>query len=229
MKKAIIMMGFLCIALGAYILWSRTSEDKIAPMITFPETGIIYEGSEMDSLLEGVKAMDAKDGDVTDTIFVEAIFPLVNQEEARVIYIAKDRSNNIARVTRKMQYVPIGVEEESGQDESDMGVIEETSEVQIALSTEKQTEEQTEEVEPEAPQIKLTKESDKVARWAYFDPLVYVEDIIDDKDDRSDLFRQIIINGDVDTAVVGEYEVIYYVVDFDGNRSKDVKLVVVVE
>ena len=225
MRRGIIVMGFLCVALGGYIFKLKISEDKIPPEIIFPDMKITYEEDKLDDLLEGVMAIDARDGDVTDTILVEVVFSPLDQGEVRVIYTVKDKSNNIARVVRKMQYVSIGVEEESDQDESNTEVTEVASEVQIALSTE----EQTEEVDPAIPQIKLTKESDTVARWADFDPLVYVEDIIDDKDDRSDLFRQIIINGEVDTAVVGEYEVIYYVVDFDGNRSKDVKLVVVVE
>jgi hypothetical protein len=109
--------------------------------------------------------------------------------------------------------------------------------VQTSLVTAEQTEEVTDfteassevELDPEAPYITLTKESDTVARWAIIDLLAYVDDIVDDKDERYVLFQQIIINGGVNTAVVGEYEVIYYVVDSDGNKSNDGRLVIVVE
>ena len=52
-----------------------------------------------------------------------------------------------------------------------------------------------------------------------FNKLSWVEDITDDKDDRSRLFRDIRVEGDVNRNEPGTYELAYYAADSDGNRS----------
>ena len=61
-----------------------------------------------------------------------------------------------------------------------------------------------------------------------FDSLSYVSDIRDDKDETSELFRKIQIEGTLDTNTAGTYELTYYVVDNDGNTSNRAVLTIVV-
>ena len=61
------------------------------------------------------------------------------------------------------------------------------------------------------------------------DKLSYVKDIQDDTQSRSDLFRVIQIDGNVNTNVPGTYELTYYVVDNSGNSSNGAVLTVVVK
>ena len=61
------------------------------------------------------------------------------------------------------------------------------------------------------------------------DKLSYVKDIQDDTQSRSDLFRVIQIDGNVNTDVPGTYELTYYVVDNSGNSSNGAVLTIVVK
>ena len=61
------------------------------------------------------------------------------------------------------------------------------------------------------------------------DKLSYVKDIQDDTQSRSDLFRVIQIDGNVNTNVPGTYELTYYVVDNSGNSSNGAVLTIVVK
>lgn len=70
--------------------------------------------------------------------------------------------------------------------------------------------------------------------WKYrvgtaLDKLSYVNDIQDDTETRSDLFKKIQITGEVNTATPGTYELTYYVVDNQGNSSNGAILTVVVK
>lgn len=51
----------------------------------------------------------------------------------------------------------------------------------------------------------------------------------DDADSQESLFNQIEIDGDVDTAVPGDYMLTYHVTDSDGNRSNAAVLTVHVQ
>ena len=61
------------------------------------------------------------------------------------------------------------------------------------------------------------------------DQLSYVSDIQDDVDATNTLYRQIQIEGNVDTGVPGTYELTYYVVDSSGNESNRAVLTIVVQ
>ncbi len=51
------------------------------------------------------------------------------------------------------------------------------------------------------------------------DKTSYIKEMTDDADSQESLFNQIEIDGDVDTAVPGDYTLTYHVTDSDGNRS----------
>ena len=228
MKKDVVIMVILCILLGAGIAYMWSQQDRIAPTITIPVAKINYIEGDSNSLLEGVKAHDDRDGDVSDSLYVKI---LADEDSGKVyaIYYAKDHSNNISKVTSEIE---VGAVTPGAQ-----LVEEETSEATLEL-----TPEATPEMTPEAaqtptasandstsPQITLTEDRVTVTRGTEINRLVYVKDIVDDKDDRVDLFRNIRIKGELDTATVGEYEIIYYVIDSDGNQSNEAKLTVIVE
>lgn len=70
-----------------------------------------------------------------------------------------------------------------------------------------------------SPQFRLNEYEVTLPVGSKFDYSTYIQDITDDKDDRSTLFRQIQLQNPVDTNTPGTYEVVYYVVDSDGNQS----------
>ena len=228
MKKEVIIMAGLCLLLGIGIMFLWNRQDRVPPTITVPDTSIKYVEGDVDSMLKGVEAYDDRDGDVSNSLYVK----ISNDEkgEVYVTYYAKDNSNNVSRITKKVEVV----------EEAEVAKIEATpkatptivpatqevapTDIPVTSETPVATEEAT-----ENPQIILKEERIVIARGDEINRLLYVADIIDDKDPREELFNHIQINGEVDSDVPDEYELIYHVVDSDGNRSNEAKLTVVVQ
>ena len=244
MKKLTIGMAALCIILGAVFVWLRMSEDRKSPEITFPDIEANYQEGQEAAILEGVTAFDDKDGDVTDTIFIESIVFNESKTEVTVVYVAKDKSNNIARVTRKVNFFPDGTplptNLESDDNESSLEAAGITTDTETqtdpignsstptttpSLATAPTT---TPTANPDAPILILSKTQDSISRGASINRLSYVQDITDDKDSRESLFRKIQISGDLNSSIPGVYELIYYVIDSDGNISNNASLTITV-
>lgn len=98
-KWMVALMAVLTIGLAALVVGLRTTSDHEGPEIIFDkDKDSVYEDS-MDNteLLEGVTAKDDKDGDVSDTLTVEAVYPKESGKEVVVIFVAKDSSNNVTK------------------------------------------------------------------------------------------------------------------------------------
>lgn len=100
MKESIIVT-MLSVTSGILLLVAVVgikSKDRVAPVISIEsETEMVFhEGDSDEVLLENVTAMDEKDGDVTESLRVSEIF-VTDEEEAVVVYVAKDKANNIGK------------------------------------------------------------------------------------------------------------------------------------
>lgn len=93
----------------------------------------------------------------------------------------------------------------------------------------KTQEDKIEQLSPQDPKMYLTTYYVEVPVGTKLDKLSYVKDIQDDTQSRSDLFRVIQIDGNVNTDVPGTYELTYYVVDNSGNSSNGAVLTIVVK
>lgn len=99
-KKITAAMGILAIMLTAGVVFVFSKEDRKGPEIIF-SIEPVYTGEEDTAyLLEGVTAVDACDGDVTDSLRVERVHVNEKEQQVTVIYIAKDKSNNVAKVSK---------------------------------------------------------------------------------------------------------------------------------
>jgi len=239
-KVLIAVMALICMGVGAGAVWLYISEDKQGPEITIPDSMVSYqEGSQYNALLEGVIAFDEVNGDVTDSLRIEGIFPSADYKTAEVIYVAKDNRNNITKKSRIVTYVPetdivnsqVSLDNQNDEEIVDSPanseiVSEETKMPSATVSPEVVL---TETPKPGVPQIILTDSEVTVQQGAAVNRLIYVKDITDDKDTRESLFRNIQIIGNINTAAIGTYELTYYVVDSDGNKSNEAKLLVTVE
>ena len=90
MKKGIVAgLIVLCVALGAGTAAVVVTDDRKGPEIELPADGdVTYEeGSDTAPLLEGVTATDEKDGDVTDSLVIENIFPNDDHTSLSLIHI----------------------------------------------------------------------------------------------------------------------------------------------
>ena len=133
MKNVVLLIGGIDIVLLGVCLFLFLGKDRTAPVITFGENSVGYEeGMDEELLLEGVTAVDAKDGDVSGSLLVEKIAG-TNGKEGIVTYVARDSSNNVGKASRafpvKGSYrdgddLPAAgeaLDEENGIEESGMG------------------------------------------------------------------------------------------------------------
>ncbi len=107
--------------------------DRKAPAISFSENDLIYyNGIDNEKLLQGVTAMDAKDGDVSDRIVVEKIVQNKNENRAVVYYAVTDLDGNAAKASRVFE----AVKESTGNAMKDIGMAGFDGDMDEALSNE---------------------------------------------------------------------------------------------
>lgn len=109
MKKsnwlALILIGLSIAALVGYKAWDRMAADKTAPEITVEEGTLeVSVHEDRSALLQGVSAVDRRDGDVTGSVIVEHVGLLNSDGEASVRYAACDSSGNVAKFSRTIRF-----------------------------------------------------------------------------------------------------------------------------
>lgn len=249
-KGLFILLGLICIAVvggsGALFI----TRDKTGPKIIVSEDREIAYGTDSDKtvLLDGVTAIDEKDGDVSDSLRVESV---QNNEDGslEVTYSAVDDSNNVTKLTCKVETL--------NQKNSDEDAQEETTEASEENQEENQENTQQDEEDKEAqnqeeanqeevddsnsdtdaaiaalpegsPQLRLSTHQVDLQVGASFQYVDYIESISDDKDETNELYRKIYLTGEVNTSQAGNYEISYYITDSDKNQSNIEKLTVTV-
>lgn len=236
MKKGLtVIMAVICLALAAVYVVINLAEDDEPPQIEIQEQELVYtEGESRDVLLEGVTANDSRDGDVTDSLLVENVYPAPEAGVATVVYVARDGSNNIAKASRTVTYGAgdgtTAAPADSAAEETEVDSTPEPTAAPTATPEPTPTEEAEEDLPEGSPRITLTTDEDTVEAGTSVNRIEYVESIEDDEDDENALWRSIQITGDeLDTDTPGTYELIYYVIDSDGNQSNEAPLTITVE
>ncbi len=109
------------------------NKDKKPPVISFSENDLIYySGIDNEKLLQGVAAMDAKDGDVSDRIVVEKIVQNKDENRAVVYYAVTDLDGNAAKASRVFE----AVRESTGNAMKDIGMAGFDGDMDEAISNE---------------------------------------------------------------------------------------------
>ena len=248
MRKSIIAL-MVVISVGLVIVAAvmSLSKDRVAPEIIVSDQDVTYEeGSGYDKLLDGVSAVDARDGDVSDTLLVEEIYPNDDGRTATVIYAARDKNNNIGKAKRSIKYKAENAKEEQETEESEKPKeskkskeskesreSEPTAQSSEPEESSDEADESDEELPPENPRLTLSQEEITIEEGDSLETselLGYVKEISDDEDSSDELYQRIRIDkDDLDTSVSGTYTLTYFVVDTDGNSSNRAELKVIVE
>lgn len=147
-----ITLTVIAVVLTALSVLTVILSDSKGPMITVEQRSITYvNGDDKTSLLDGVSAYDANDGDVTVSLIVKDITVLNSGDTAKVTYAARDNNNNISEAYRIVTYVD---SDENYSEPDDEAMFQEITEGEVteaevsAENTEAQaTEEQAEPVE----------------------------------------------------------------------------------
>lgn len=251
MKKGILAgLIVLWLALFAGTAAVMVTSDRKGPEIAVPSgADVTYEeGSDTALLLEGVTATDDRDGDVTDSVVIENIFPNDDRTGASVIYAAKDSHNNVTKVTRRVNYKAAGdvtAPEENTEAEGSDAAPAENAEAEgsdAAPAAEEAQQNDTEGVKnetnakmeiealpSESPRMYLNTYETTVKAGSELDKISYIKEITDDADSQETLFTDIQVDGEVDTATQGDYTLTYHVTDSNGNQSNMAVLTVHVQ
>lgn len=248
MKQRLITIVLLlgCVAVGAVGVLTYKKQDRTAPVITVSDKKMSYTaGDPYDQLLEGITATDNKDGDLTDEVFVDRVVP-TSKKKAVVYYGVMDKSNNVGTARKTVTYHG---ENNMGSDAEDIAPADNadaenaTQPDQSADQEEKDADKQqadqqadqpdatTDDLKAngEKPAMSLTATSETIARGSNFNATSMVKEVVDDKDDRDTLFRQLHVDGTYDTTKSGTYELTYYVQDSDGNTSDPITFTLTVQ
>lgn len=111
MKKVRIILGIICgivlIVTGVYYTQVNKNIDEEGPILSMDtdEITVSIEATE-EELIQGVTAIDDKDGDVSDSIVIESKKKKINgkSNEFEISYLAFDSSNNYGRLVTNLIY-----------------------------------------------------------------------------------------------------------------------------
>lgn len=260
MKRGIVVgLLALCILLGAGVVGIYVTGDRKGPMITIPDDNSFtyVEGTDSQTLLEGVEAIDQREGDVSDSLLIEIIQPNRDETQASVTYVARDSKNNMTKKTRIVNYQAEDPEslnsnednqDNNGNGDPNQGDPAMTGEdgdtntgndsIPVSGTPVDDVPEEDGQAANEAaiaalpegsPKFYLTQYDLALTIGSSFNSLTYVKEITDDKDTRERLYRNIQVEGEVNSNTAGTYELHYHVVDSDGNSSNVAVLKVTVQ
>lgn len=247
-KKILVLLTVITVLLAAAVIVVRFMNDRTGPVVTVKSDLTYHNGITEEELLDGVTARDNKDGDVSDSLRVTAIYPGENDGQAVVVYMAKDSHNNVTKYIRILDVEAGATVDSIGKVPTDTSTDTETEPESAEPETEAAEQPDTEAaaadpetaaresaeadiaaLAPAAPVLRLKQYTVTIPVGSTFNQLSYIENVTDDKDTREMLYRQIMIEGSVNPAAAGTYELIYWAKDTDGNSSNRAKLTVTVQ
>lgn len=103
--RSYLFLFLLIAALEGVIFYMNHSIDSKAPVLTAESEELkisVKDGTE--KLLEGVTAMDEKDGDLTSQIQIEYISDFHSDRTRTVSYVVVDSAMNVAKLKRTVKY-----------------------------------------------------------------------------------------------------------------------------
>lgn len=242
--EVIITVGIIALLLMICFIAVAMS-DKEGPVITIDDkVSVTYmEGQDESTLLQGVKAHDKRDGDVTSSLVVEST--IIKDNVIKVRYAAKDKSNNVtvAKEYREIPYTPatgsIVAEQQAAQDTAQAGQDvqnpeqtqgQEILQADAQISDDVNKEETTMAEETQAsvidraasdatgiPAIRLAQSEVTIDAGEAFEPLSMVTETYDASGDVS---RRIQVYGEYNRKKAGDYQLTYYVTNPMGVQSQ---------
>ena len=109
MKKVrtIVIMFFLasCAIFSMYILKTHMVEDNTPPEISCDSDEIsVSVNAEDAEILQGVTAVDNRDGDITDSVTISSMSHFISKGRRTVTYIVFDKANQAGSIQRTLTY-----------------------------------------------------------------------------------------------------------------------------
>lgn len=228
MKRKIVtvLVGIFVFILITAAVVIISSEDKTGPEIEIVISSgkdITYQsGQDKQILTKYAKATDGKDGDVSDSIKVEDIYVSSDLSVVNVIFVARDKSNNITKLSQQFKYLASQEEIMNLAKENDTTANNKSTQAAtVSATTVTKASETTNTTAAVAakPVLFLTQSETTIQQGETFTVNNFVKDITDDKDPKSTLFRRIVINGNYNVNAGGDYSFSIFCTDTEGNQS----------
>ena len=103
-----ILLMVLAVAIGlfaGYHILIHNRVDTVRPVLRVEEGMLEISVKDPEEvLLAGIYAQDDRDGDVTDSILVESVYGISEENVTTVTYAAFDRAGNVAKIQRQVRY-----------------------------------------------------------------------------------------------------------------------------
>lgn len=104
----VLLLTILAVAAGlftGYHIWIHNQLDRVGPVVTIDEGLLeISVEDEKEALMQGIHAVDDRDGDVSASLLVESIYGISDDNVTTVTYAAFDRAGNVTKVQRQVRY-----------------------------------------------------------------------------------------------------------------------------
>jgi hypothetical protein len=239
-QEIIVALAVVCI-LSIVLAVIFLSSDREAPVITVDSSKVKPYSAEQDTdvLKAYAKAVDNKDGDVSSSILIENVYVMTDLEHAKVVYVARDSSGNIARYNYMIDYnaseeeiakQKAMLEEETTADAEGTSKSKETTkDSETTKETTKASSKTEAETAKGAPTLVMTDSEATVKKGSSFNISNYIDKITDDVDSSNTLSRRIVVNGTYSTSLIGTYTLDVYCTDTDSNESNHVEFTLHVE
>lgn len=107
MRKSgvIFLLAIIAVVLAVLNGFVYINTDHTGPTIHLPSSNSGFaQNADTKTLLDGVTATDNRDGDVSSSLRVASVTPNSDNTQASVVYTAKDKSNNVTKLTRVITY-----------------------------------------------------------------------------------------------------------------------------
>lgn len=104
-RISIVLFMISVIVFGVFWYREKIKKDQTGPVFHVDNGALMISVKDDDtSLLNGITASDVKDGDVTDSIIVEAISPFTGTGRRVIDYAAFDSDNHVTHIKRDLVY-----------------------------------------------------------------------------------------------------------------------------
>lgn len=102
---AILIFAIAVLEFAFFGIYRHITSDHRAPVLKVDKDEMVCSVTDGDEkLLDGVKARDDHDGDITDQVMVENISNFTGDGKRIVTYVVADSSNHVSRATRTISY-----------------------------------------------------------------------------------------------------------------------------
>lgn len=103
---SILLMFALIVGYILFLYYYETEDINEAPQIIFEETHVeLSVNDDSSRLMEGVRATDKEDGDLTSEVILDSISAFDSKKNRTVRYVVFDKENKATQATRTISYV----------------------------------------------------------------------------------------------------------------------------